>query len=85
MMMNVLKLSVQKHNEQVKKNRHVLSCLIEATCFLASKELPFRAHDETGDSDNGENYVAKKDGYLTNHLETATVFQGVSSDIQLSY
>jgi hypothetical protein len=26
--------------------------------------------------------LAKKDGYLSNHLETATVFQGVSSDIQ---
>jgi hypothetical protein len=85
---NVLKLSVQKHNEQVKKNQHILSCLIDATCFLASQELPFRAHDETGDSDNRGNYVellhllAKKDGYLSNHLETATVFQGVSSDIQ---
>jgi hypothetical protein len=62
---NVLKLSVQKHSEQVTKNRHILNCLNDPTCFLASQELPFRAHNETGDRGNYVellHLLAKKDG-----------------------
>lgn len=74
-----------KHNEQVKKNEHIESCSIDATCFLASKELPFKKkHIETQDSDTQENYVELLHltyECLSNHLEIATVFQDVSSDI----
>jgi hypothetical protein len=68
----------------VTKNQHILNCLNDPTSFLASQELPFRAHNETGDKGNYVEllHLLAKDGYLSNHLETATIFQGVSSDIQ---
>ena len=80
---SAFKLSVEKHNEQVRKNRHIVSCLIDATCFLASQELSFRGHHETQDSDNRGNYVeilhllAQKDECLASHLESKSVFQGI--------
>ena len=35
----------------------LLSCVIEATYFIAPLELPFRACSETGDSDDRMNYT----------------------------
>lgn len=39
------KLSVAKHNEQVKKNRDVLSKIINCVKFCGKFELPLRGHD----------------------------------------
>lgn len=76
------------HNEKVKKNRRVLRRLIDATCYLAKQELPFRGHDESSDSKNKGNYVEflevlrEYDSLLDNHLKEATVFRGTSPLIQ---
>ncbi|KAJ8873849.1 hypothetical protein PR048_024685 [Dryococelus australis] len=40
----------QKHNENVKKNRHILGRLLDVTCFLAKQELAFRGHDGSSNS-----------------------------------
>ncbi|CAH1110586.1 unnamed protein product [Psylliodes chrysocephalus] len=82
------KANIAKYNEIVKNNRYIVSTLIDAVCYLAKQELPFRGHFEGDDSDNRGNYrelltlIAKKDQKFCQHLETSTVFSGVSSDIQ---
>jgi len=55
---------------------------------LAKQELPFRGHDEQITSTNRGNYVelinlmGTFDLKLSEHLSTATVFSGLSGDIQ---
>lgn len=80
--------NIEKHNEKIKNNRHVVSRLIDATCYLAKQELPFRRHDEQMTSASRGNYVElinlmeALDLRLSGHLTTATVFPGLSRDIQ---
>lgn len=81
------KKNIEKHNENVKNNRCVLSRFIDATCYLAKQELPFRGHDEQLTSVIRENYVelinlTTLDPKLSGHLATSTVFSGLSDDIQ---
>lgn len=85
---NAFKQSIEKYNENVKRNRYIMERLISATCFLAQQELPFRGNNESSESVNKGNYVellnllAETDDKLLNHLQTATVFSGTSNDIQ---
>lgn len=85
---NALKVNNTVHNQKVKKNREILKRLIDVTCFLAKQELPFRGHNEKEGSVNRGNYIEtlnllkRWDPVLNQHLETATVFKGTSSDIQ---
>nr|XP_049578530.1 synaptotagmin-12 isoform X1 [Syngnathus scovelli] len=71
------RLDVSVHNAKVKENREILKHLIKATCFLAKQGLPF-----------GANYVellhafAENDENLARHLETPTVFPGLSDTMQ---
>ena len=82
------RLNTSVHNAKVKENREILKDLINATCFLAKQELAFRGDDESASSSNRGNYVellhafAEKDDKLARHLETSTVFSGVSNRIQ---
>ncbi|KAF4075810.1 hypothetical protein AMELA_G00223020 [Ameiurus melas] len=82
------RLSVRVHNAQVKENREVLKDLINATCFLAKQQLAFRANDERTSSSNRGHYAellhafAEKDDRLARHLETSSVFSGLSNRIQ---
>jgi hypothetical protein len=39
-------LSIKLYNEEVRKNRILLSYLIDVTVTWAKQELPFRGHDE---------------------------------------
>jgi hypothetical protein len=39
-------LSIKLYNEEVRKNRILLSYLIDVTVTLAKQELAFRRHDE---------------------------------------
>jgi hypothetical protein len=39
-------LSIKLYNEEVRKNRILLSYLIDVTVTLAKQELAFRGHDE---------------------------------------
>ncbi|KAJ4432268.1 hypothetical protein ANN_20885, partial [Periplaneta americana] len=83
-----LKSDVARHNEMVKKNREILKCLIDATCFLAMQELPFRGHGESEDSLNKGSYIellhllSNYDITLREHLESSTTFKGTSNRIQ---
>jgi hypothetical protein len=62
--------------------------LIDTTTLLRRKELAFRGHDESAVSDNKGNYiefadvVARYDEALSSHLESSTVFSGMSKTIQ---
>ena len=82
------RLNTSVHNAKVKENREILKDLINATCFLAKQEFAFRGNDESASSSNRGNYVellhafAEKDDKLARHLETSTVFSGVSNRIQ---
>ncbi|XP_063816563.1 solute carrier family 35 member C2 isoform X1 [Pseudophryne corroboree] len=81
-------LNISMHNAKVKENREILKSLINATCFLAKQELAFRGNDESASSFNRGNYVqllqafAEENEELARHLETSTVFSGLSNRIQ---
>ena len=82
------RLAVKKHNEEVDKNRHILSKIIDCVKFCGAFELALRGHDETDSSDNPGvfkglvDFVASLDGVLSEHLETASVFKGTSKTVQ---
>jgi hypothetical protein len=82
------RLSKVKHNEQVQKNRNILSKLIDAIKFCGQYELPLRGHDESETSDNQGvfrgllSYQAKVDPELREHLDSNSVFKGTSKTIQ---
>ena len=79
------RLNINIHNAKVKENREILKDLINATCFLAKQQLAFHGNDEGTGSANRGNYVellyslAEKDDRLARHLETFTVFSGLSN------
>lgn len=78
-----LRVSVEQHNEMVRKNREILKRLIDTVCFLAIHELPFRVHCESeGAVNKGCFYLAKYDSTFSHHLETSTTFRGTSNRIQ---
>ncbi|KAJ4446703.1 hypothetical protein ANN_13400 [Periplaneta americana] len=83
-----LKNEITFHNKKVDQNRELLKRFIHAVCFLSKQELAFRGHDESSTSINRGNYVellkytAEYDPLLKAHLETSTVFKGVSNRIQ---
>lgn len=80
--------NIRKFNEEVSKNRYVLSKIIDCVRFCGAFELALRGHDETKDSDNPGifkgliNFTAELDGAMKEHLDSATVFKGTSADIQ---
>ncbi|KAM4567259.1 zinc finger MYM-type protein 1-like isoform 2-T3 [Odontesthes bonariensis] len=82
------RLAVRKHNEEVTKNRHVLSKIIDCVKFCGAFELALRGHDETDSSENPGifqglvDFVASLDNLLEEHLKTATVFKGTSKKVQ---
>lgn len=72
--------NIKKHNEQVTKNRYVLSKLIDCIKFCGAFELAFRGHCEDDDSLNPGifkglvNFSAELDTSLKEHLSTAILF-----------
>ena len=44
------RISVQRHNEQVKKNRHSLSRIVDCTRFCGAHKLALRGSDESATS-----------------------------------
>lgn len=83
-----LRLATEQHNARVKKNRDVLKRLVDIVVYLGAQEQAFRGHTEGEGSDNRGNYIElvnllrKYDERLAHHLETCTVFSGMSSHIQ---
>ncbi|XP_053556836.1 zinc finger MYM-type protein 1-like [Bombina bombina] len=82
------RLQINNHNAKVKENCEILKQLINTTVLLARQELAFRGNDEGANSWNRGNYVevvyfiAEIHDKLATHLETATVFTGLSNRIQ---
>lgn len=83
-----VKISIEKHNQQVTKNRHVLSRLINCLNYCAVHEIGLRGHTETQDSFNRGNFldlvsmVADLDSVLLDHLNNSSVAKYTSHDIQ---
>lgn len=82
------RIGIRKHNEEVRKNRHILSRIIDCVKFCGAFELALRGHDESENSDNPGIFrglvdvVASLDSALKEHLESATVFKGTSKTVQ---
>lgn len=82
------RVAVRRHNEEVDKNRHILSKLIDCIKFCGAFELALRGHDERDTSENPGIFrglvdlMASIDRDLNDHLENATVFRGTSKTVQ---
>ncbi|XP_056306384.1 uncharacterized protein LOC130218267 [Danio aesculapii] len=82
------RIGIRRHNEEVTKNRHILSRIIDCVKFCGAFELALRGHDESESSDNPGifrglvDFVASLDGVLKEHLDNATVFKGTSKTVQ---
>ncbi|CAI9741124.1 Hypothetical predicted protein [Octopus vulgaris] len=80
--------SIQQHNEKVRRNRSILQRLIDVVIFLGLQELSFRGHFESEGSNNRGNYkelvylISKYDKQMESHLDTASIFTGLSNRIQ---
>jgi hypothetical protein len=66
----------------------VLKRCIDTVCFLATRELPFRGHNEgecslnRGVYQGALNLLAIYDASLSTYLETSTTFRGTTINIQ---
>lgn len=82
------RLNIKRQNDQVRKNRYILSKIIDCIKFCGAFELALRGHDESSDSINLGifrgliDFSSELDTALREHLSTATVFRGTSKDIQ---
>ena len=82
------RLSVRRHNQEVDRNRYILSRIIDCINFCGKFELALRGHDESPESNNAGifrgliDFVAVLDGIIAEHLDNATVFKGTSKTIQ---
>lgn len=80
--------SINKHNDQVRKNRHILRRIIQCIKFCGVFEVALRGHDESDSSLNPGifkgliNFTAEIDVAMKEHLSTASVFKGTSKTIQ---
>lgn len=83
------RLLATQHNRKVAKNREILSKIIDCIKFCGNFDVPLcGCDDETDDSVNPDvfrglvNFASRLDPDLRNHLETNTVFKGVSKTIE---
>ena len=78
---------IHRHNEQVDKNRLILSSLISCIRFCGKFELPLRGHDETTQSKNcGEffdliDFACNLDPSLRKYMDSNAAFKGTSKTI----
>ena len=82
------KQAIERHNNDVRKNREVLSRIIDCIKFCGINELALRGHNENADSDNQGiflnliKYTGEIDSLFKSHLETSSPFKGISKTIQ---
>ena len=80
--------NIFKRNEIVRKNRDVLSKIIDCVKFCGRHELPLRGKIEKEGSDNPGvflgliEFASNLDSSLKSHIESASVFKGTSATIQ---
>jgi len=76
------------YNKRMKKTGWILRWFIDAECSLASREIPFRGHDESSISLHREhfaeylNVLKNHRPLLENHLNSVNIIQ---LKIQISY
>ena len=81
-------IAIARHNEKVVKNRETLSKLVDVIKFCGKFELPLRGHDESSDSLNPGVFrglvdlVSQFDSALKSHLESNSLFKGISKTVQ---
>ncbi|KAF0022279.1 hypothetical protein F2P81_025455 [Scophthalmus maximus] len=82
------RVAIRRHNEEVDRNLHILSKIIDAVKFCGAFELALRGHDESDTSENPGIFLglidlmASIDHELEVHLENVTVFKGTSKTVQ---
>ena len=80
--------SIDKHNQEVMKNKKVLLTIIHSVLFCGFQEITLRGHNEMEDSLNLSGFrpllkfASKLDNDLETHFETCKEFLGVSPTIQ---
>lgn len=80
--------TVQDFNDNVSKNRYILSKIIDCIKFCGVFELALRGHDETESSENPGifrgliDFVSQLDIIFKEHLQNSTAFKGISKTIQ---
>ncbi|XP_063289993.1 zinc finger MYM-type protein 1-like [Pelobates fuscus] len=81
-------ISIRKHNEEVDRNRHILSKLIDCIRFCGTFELSLCGTKKSEWSSNNGVYlelvdfVASIDTAMEQHLKTSAVFKGIFKTIQ---
>ncbi|CAH1103031.1 unnamed protein product [Psylliodes chrysocephalus] len=79
-------LNIQRHNENVSKNRYILSKIINCIKFCGAFDLALRGHDESDSSENPEifrgliNFSAELD-QLKNYLVYKGTFKEIHNDL----
>jgi len=82
------KIGIQRHNELVEKNRHVLDKILNFIKCCGKHELPIQDHNEKTSSKNLGIFHGILDLYidldssLRDHFEKSAVFRGTSKTIQ---
>ncbi|XP_073450943.1 zinc finger MYM-type protein 1-like isoform X1 [Aquarana catesbeiana] len=80
------RMGIRRHNEEVTKNRQILSRIIDCMKFCGAFELALHGSDESSDNPGIfrglVDFVASLDGVLKDHLLNATVFNGTSKTVQ---
>lgn len=85
---NAYWLNIQEHNNEVIKNRYIISKIIDCIKFCGAFELALQGDDKTADSKNPGvflgliNFTSEIDRSLQEHLQSVTVINGTSKDIQ---
>ena len=79
---------IARHNEKVTQIRVILSKIIDCIKFCGKYELSLRGHDESSASTSAEvfrgllDFLSDYDPVLKDHLESNSVFKGISKTIQ---
>lgn len=80
--------SIRDFNDNVSKNRYILSKIIDCVKFCGLFEVALRGHDESDSSENAGifrgliDFVSELDAIFKEHLEKNNVFKGISKTIQ---
>jgi hypothetical protein len=51
------KINCEEHNDKVRANGYIVCCLMDAICYLAQQELPFRGHLQNTESEKRLSYL----------------------------
>ncbi|XP_053577419.1 zinc finger MYM-type protein 1 isoform X3 [Bombina bombina] len=87
---NERRLDISNHNAKVRENRDILKHIIKAICYLVKQDIAFWGNEEGAILRNRGNFVellyffAQEDEILARHLETSTLYSGLTNRIQIN-